>query len=598
MPNQGNDQERKAAAPLARPVLVLLLFYIAVTVAGHADTDLIRPDTQVSLEAAAQKVSLPSGWIFTPFLGLKLPIFWFYVLAPVLVLALHFELLNVRAAGEWWDTALLLAGNLLAPLALFLLLWKFAPYGRSRPPDLSGIQAAVLLSFAHAGALIADSALLIYASLETSAKFPEGMPARVAMRRRMGLALMAARNAGLLGMTALALAAVVKAIADLPEVPKDIVRRFFGISDMTLVIAIAVMLAGAITAAPALMRYVRRLAGIPPRIGQTDTLKEAAPMPIFFSLFVALLVGVALPDVGRALNLTGAKLTAAEPSDIIVAAVMATTNGRDVAVEGGDNKKSVEERAREAWDRARARVWQYFGRGLDYSHWRFNGGSFDGASMSLVHLVAADLSDASFIRAELTGAWLIGARLDRTVLADANLSFADLSCVNAAVCDLGAQGQIILAQAERPNPPATTQASPAATAARDGLACRQAKTGPKLDNANLTGARLNKANLSNASLRGATIVGVKDAAELDLTNACLCGANLRDTDLSSAKLAGASLRAADLTGAKLPRDLHEIDLEGANLKGTQFTDNSDLHDGNLTGVVQTEDFKPSCPLPP
>jgi hypothetical protein len=71
-----------------------------------------------SLEAAAQKVSLPSGWILTPFLGLKLSILWFYAFAPILVLALHFELLTPRPAG--------------AIDAVALPSWTPSPVGMSR----------------------------------------------------------------------------------------------------------------------------------------------------------------------------------------------------------------------------------------------------------------------------------------------------------------------------------------------------------------------------------------------------------------------------------------------------------------------------------
>jgi hypothetical protein len=66
----GAEQPKdKASPPLAASAIVLLLFYMIVTVTGHTDTDLIRPDTQVSLQAASEKVNLPSGWVLSPFLA-------------------------------------------------------------------------------------------------------------------------------------------------------------------------------------------------------------------------------------------------------------------------------------------------------------------------------------------------------------------------------------------------------------------------------------------------------------------------------------------------------------------------------------------------
>src|SRR5262245_18373359 len=114
MANGAQQPSNGKSPPLEASAIVLILFYIVVTVAGHADTDLIRPDTQVSLQAASEKVNLPSGWVLTPFLGLKLPIFWFYALAPLIVLVLHVEVVRIPSSpGEAWNKALRIFGNLL-----------------------------------------------------------------------------------------------------------------------------------------------------------------------------------------------------------------------------------------------------------------------------------------------------------------------------------------------------------------------------------------------------------------------------------------------------------------------------------------------------
>jgi uncharacterized protein YjbI with pentapeptide repeats len=660
MPDPVNDQERNATAPIAPSAIVLLLFYIVVTVAGHSDVDLVRPDTQVSLEAAAQKVNLPSGWIFTPFLGLKLSILWFYTFAPILVLALHFELLRLRMTGERWGSALRAAGNLLAPLALFLMLWKFAPYANSRPSDPSGFQAAALLSFGHAVALIADAAMLNYASLEASTRFPTGLPAHIAAERRSGLAFTAIKQVGMLGAAALAVGTAVKTIAQFGPLTAGSMQGFLGLSDITLVAATVVILALLTEFSATLLRYARAAVGSMPRFGQTSLHREVAPMPIVLSLLVLLLVSVALPDLGRALNLAGAKLTAAEPSDILMAAtMMANSPHEEIANSGPDSimkaagsdqpnpgtsynaersaqraasdgrEKKITEAFQHRLDSAHTAAWTYFGRGFDYSNWRFIGASFDGATMPLVHLDNADLSDATFIRTQLLGASMVGARLSRTVLNEANLSVSDLSCVNALQCSFRAQTR--LAQAQRGNSTAVKPSAIAQIAPSSGDPCDANKKldGPSLNGAILTDAMLVEADLSNSRLENA-ILDVKDAksakfvnsdmkgailkhpegrvgpevfAHADFSHACLCGADLRGVDLSGATLNGASLRSAELTDAILPQDLHDIDFDGANIKGTTFskdqTGGSNLRNAILSHVVQVQrdpGFKPICPL--
>jgi uncharacterized protein YjbI with pentapeptide repeats len=490
MPAQEDAQKSNAAASLAPSAIVLLLFYIVITVAGHADSDLVRPDTQVSLEAASQKVSLPSGWIFTPFLGLKLSIPWFYAFAPILVLALHFELLTPRSsARQPWGLALRWAGNILAPLALFLLLWKFAPYGRSRPPDISDIQGAMLLSYAHAGALIVDAALLMYAHLEPSALYDATIANRSTALRRIGLAVLAVRASGLLAVSALAFMTFVKVAAERAGIPEGFFQKYLGVSDTTLVGGTVILLA--LVMAPVLVfahRLHRRPSGLP-RFGRTATAREVILMPVYLCLLVVLFVSVALPDLGRALDLAGAKLVATEPADAITAAMITSTRGPESA---------------------RMKAWEYFGRGLDYRGWRFVGASFDGAIMPKVRLDRADLSDASFIRADLTNASLVGAKLARTMLVEADLRAADLSCINTRSCSLLAQ---------QAAPPAQTQTRTTPVA----KACSGSFDGPKLNNAILTGATLAEANLNNASLQNATIVNLKAASKADLSGADLTG---------------------------------------------------------------------------
>ena len=83
-----------------------------------------------------------------------------------------------------------------------------------------------------------------------------------------------------------------------------------------------------------------------------------------------------------------------------------------------------------------------------------------------------------------------------------------------------------------------------------------------LSGADLSGARLNEADLNRTYFNGAKLSGA------DLSGADLRGAKLSGADLSWAKLSGAYLSGADLDGANLSEaDLSEADLRGANLRG-------------------------------
>jgi hypothetical protein len=364
MVNRAQQPNNGASPPLAASAIVLILFYIVVTVAGHADTDLIRPDTQVSLQAASEKVNLPSGWVLSPFLGLKLPIFWFYVLAPLIVLTLHIELLRVRTSpADVWNKALLFFGNFLAPLALFSLLWNFAPYAHARPPELPGFSVSLLISYFLWGALLADAALLLYPHLDPY--FFNGSDASNASKSqarrslgRIGGAMLALRNAALLCLMAFALSTAGEVVVRWSGPGSS---QPLGVAATTLIF-LAAALAGALVWAISMLLQAIHAKSITIR---KATLQEAIPMSIKAILLSVLLVGITLADSGRPLNLVGARLAAAEPSEAVVAAMIMKTS------EPGD---------------ARRQAWQQFGRGLNYTRWQFASASFDGAAMPLIRL--------------------------------------------------------------------------------------------------------------------------------------------------------------------------------------------------------------------
>jgi uncharacterized protein YjbI with pentapeptide repeats len=99
----------------------------------------------------------------------------------------------------------------------------------------------------------------------------------------------------------------------------------------------------------------------------------------------------------------------------------------------------------------------------------------------------------------------------------------------------------------------------------------------------LVDAKLSGANLRNAKLRNAKLVGA-DLRNTKLINADLSGANLRGASLRGALLDGANLASAFLVDANLTRaDLSGADLHNADLQKAMLID-SRLDGANLTGA--------------
>jgi len=138
------------------------------------------------------------------------------------------------------------------------------------------------------------------------------------------------------------------------------------------------------------------------------------------------------------------------------------------------------------------------------------------ATLRMADLDDVDLSGVALEGADLTGAYLQGALLNRTVLRGATLSAARLSGASLVRADLA------------------------------GADLR----GAQLQAANLTGADMRGADLAEADLRGA-----------DLHDAKLDGANLRNTRLRGADLGNASLRSACFAAT---------DLGLSNLRGVEL----------------------------
>ena len=100
-----------------------------------------------------------------------------------------------------------------------------------------------------------------------------------------------------------------------------------------------------------------------------------------------------------------------------------------------------------------------------------------------------------------------------------------------------------------------------------------------LSEADLRGAKLNEADLNEAELSRARL------NEADLNKTYFNGAKLSGADLSGADLRGAKLNGADLSWAKLSGAfLSGADLDGANLSEADLSE-ADLRGANLRGVV-------------
>ena len=175
---------------------------------------------------------------------------------------------------------------------------------------------------------------------------------------------------------------------------------------------------------------------------------------------------------------------------------------------------------------------------LDLSRRQLNYALFYGSQFRCVKLEFAELHGANLSEAKLNGADLRLAKLHGANLSEAELHGANLSSAELHGADL---------------------------------------SGAELHGANLFNAELHGADLSEAELHGADLYN----AELygaDLYNAELHGVGLEEAELYGANLSKAELHGADLSEAELyGADLSETGLHGANL-GQAILENTDLSD--------------------
>ncbi|HVR57210.1 MAG TPA: pentapeptide repeat-containing protein [Pseudolabrys sp.] len=176
---------------------------------------------------------------------------------------------------------------------------------------------------------------------------------------------------------------------------------------------------------------------------------------------------------------------------------------------------------------------------------------FAGARMSSARFIGAELQGTDLRNAQLQGADLSLAQLQGASLAETNLRGADLSVTqlqDAELRDAQLQGADLSGS--------QLQGADLSGAQLQGANLRRAR----LQSARLRSTWLQGANLSEAELQGA-----------DLGNAWLQGADLSGAQLQYAELVGANLQGIDLSGAKLQgADISNAQLQGADLQGSEL----------------------------
>lgn len=189
--------------------------------------------------------------------------------------------------------------------------------------------------------------------------------------------------------------------------------------------------------------------------------------------------------------------------------------------------------------------------------------SLKNAQMSRAVLVGVDLSSAKLQGANLGYAYLQGANLENANLQGTNLEHAHVQGVKLGKFPFqGAMVRSIQLQ------------------------------GTDLRRVQLQGLDLKKAHLQGSDLRNANFQGT-DLESAHLQGADLRHANLRRANLEKAQLQGANLEAAALQGANLSSAfLRGANLESANLQGAHLVDatlvGTNLRNAQLQGAVLRE----------
>lgn len=526
------------SANLSLGTCVLVFAYVAIAVLKQSDAELILPSSTFDLGGLLDKFKdgIPGGAFVAPVLQIKLPLYMFYTLGPLLLLALHAVIVFRPKLLSDAAPPLRFAAIWLPPLTIALIIWRFSSYVAARPePSLAGFAMEVLQRFA----LAADFALVIFALIHALGDRPSDLPG--ASGGRTAAILRAGRYAGIIWLIGL--------------LPSDVVR-------MTWPIVAALL---------AIWLYEGWFVG-----AQARTI-AARPWyrPLFIKedldmqgrlLIAAIFLGLtAFPALGRGLDLSGENLVARAPTETMMAALVVA------------QKSDAEGLAK-----ARQNAWVHYGRGINLDKWRFERAKFDRAEMAHIRLRDAKLNSASLEYSNLIRADLIGANLS-----GASLRYSDMQEAVASSLANTEPAKLQIAQASGEPKPASAEAKPVDDPCK-GVTLR--------DRTDLSKADFSGANLTGADLRCSILRGIKMDSKTILTGARLDGANLCAANLASVDLSGvvgattAIFAHSDVRWAILPDDLSWSQLQQAIIRGMKHKSGSGpdpkWNKANAMGMMQ------------
>jgi uncharacterized protein YjbI with pentapeptide repeats len=506
-------------ANLSLGTSVLLFAYVAIAALKQSDAELVLPSSTFDLGGLLDrfKDGIPGGAFVAPILQVKIPLYMFYTLGPLLLVGVHAIL--VFQPKLLLDAAppLRLVSIWLPAVAIAVIIWRFRSYVAARPdPPLSGLVMEALQRLA----LLADSALVIFSLIFVLADRSSDLPGESG--RRTAALLRAGRYAGLIWLAGL--------------LPADAPAAAWPLAAALLTIWLCEgWLVGTRARTTSARPWYR-----PTFTGEDLDMQWRI---VIASLFLGLM---AFPALGRGVDLSGESLVARAPTETMMAALIVA-----------EETKSTKEGATGAGlAAARQAAWIEYGRGIELDRWRFEHARFDRAIMANIRLRDAKLHSAS-----LDYSNLIRADLTRADLSGASLRYTDMREISAGV-DIS---KVQLAQ--------NTQTSTGSKAAED--PCNSVKPEDRTDfsQADMTGADLTDADLRCSILRGVTMDAKTILAGTKLDGANLCGSNLSGVDLSGVVgAATANFAHSDLTRATIPENMLRADLEGTFVAGTRFKD--------------------------
>ncbi len=492
-----HESLRESSARLSRSLLtfVLALLYLLITVAATTDLQLLLPDSRVKL----------------PILGVDLPLFGFFIVAPALVLVLHFSfllhLLHHVEKLKAWDKAASDEQKVLIPS--FILNYTHSLMQLRHHKLMRALQVVILV--------LSPLLLLLYMQLCFADYHSVPMTAW--------------------HFVVISLDIIVLYVYWVRETPLDFRNR--------AVISFSKILSGNFKTGIKSLKQIWR---------ETSVTYKLMFVPVIcFSTTCLILVTLITCDffdehrwfIPR-LEVTGERLVKSPPSDVIIHAYL--TRGLSADSAWVDHAKGIDLRGRDLRfaDLSRcnllngllqdvrlngANLWDAMLNGANLNSAKLNGvhlwdAELNGANLSYAELNGADLSYAMLNGADLRQAELNGAYLDSAQLNGADLTMAEL---NGASLD---------------------------SAKLNGACLRFAK---------LNGATLRGAELNGAELREVELVGA-DLHQTEFNGADLSSATLNGAYAYSARFSGADLRDAKLNCAILSRAI----FSGAYLEGTEF----------------------------